>query len=323
MKRALAMVGALLVFTACSGGSKDLGTEATDPPPVVDTTTTVAQTTTTIEATTTTAPPAEMPDVLGKTATSAGEQLASLGVDDVRITEVEHISKPGTILEQVPSEGREITGPVDLTVAKPLAPMPDWTGKQVAEAKKYFDARGVTIVVEESLDDTLTEGSIISTTPAATQSISSEIKLVVAKTPVTLVLAELEPVEQDGNCGSGYRTGDIAVNGATQQRSVWFSTYQRKDQACSVDYNLGRDWSRLKASIGISDVSKSELQCRFEIFADNNPLFNQTVALGQLVPIDLDVTNVLRLRIIATPVTEVAGGDCVLASLRLIGSGTS
>ena len=69
-------------------------------------------------------------------------------------------------------------------------------------------------------------------------------------------------------------------------------------------------------------MSTSALQCRFEVFADTNPIYNQTVGLGAISPVDLDITNVLRLRI---QVTETANGvgNCVWAGLRIIGSGVS
>lgn len=325
MKRMAVAAAVATALTACGGGgsAERVVSSATT---TIEVTTTVAATTTTVPATTTTAPPAEMPDVVDETLTAATEALRALGVEDVRVTEVEHISRPGTVLDQVPSPGRTITGPVDLTVAKALAPMPDWAGKFLAEARKYFQDRGVDVTVEEVLDDTLAEGSIVSTTPGSGQSVSSEVKLIVAKRPVTQHLAEMDLVDSSSECidrGDAYDVGDIAINGATQQRSVWaYASDFYKDQVCSYDYNLGRDWSRLKGSVGIWDESVATMQCRFEVFVDEVPVFNQVAGLGTLIPFDLDVTNGLRLRLLITPLVANENGACVWASARLIGSGT-
>ncbi len=331
MRRIAALTCAVALFAACGGDDKKSsstqapnGTDATDSSTegtAVDTTD--AATTTTILVTTTTTAP-EMPDVVDDTLSDAKDELAALGVDDVRVSEVEHISKPGTVLDQVPSAGNDINGPVDLTVSKALAPMPDWTTKLIAEARKYFDERGVKITIEDALDDTVVEGTIIASTPSAGQTISSEVRLRVAKTPVTKFLAETEVVEQSTSCGSEVRAGDVGVNGATQLRSIYSSGNSfNQNSPCSYDYNLGRDWVRLKGGIGIADTSNSDLQCRFEVFVDGNSVFNQTIPFGQLLPLDLDMTNVLRLHLVVTPTTSRTAGQCVWAGIRLIGDGTT
>ena len=183
-------------------------------------TTTTTTTTTTVPRTTTTAAPKLMPDLSGKTTTDAKEVLAALGVNDVRLGERENIAAPGTVLDQVPSKGSTITGPVDLTVSKALSPMPDFSGKLIADARDYFKQRGVTVTAADQLDDTKPEGTIVASTPAAGESIGSEVKLTVVKKPVTQFLAKTANVEQRGPCS--FSSNDVGVNGATQLQSLLF-----------------------------------------------------------------------------------------------------
>lgn len=286
--------------------------EATTAAPTTEApTTTIARTTTTVRK--------DMPDLAGKTTADAKAALASLGVTDVRIEEQENIAAPGTVLTQVPSKGSTITGPVDLTVAKALSPMPDWVGKTISEARDYFTDRGVVVTVVDQLDDVQAEGTITGSTPAAGESIGAEVRINVVKRPVTRFLAKTDSVDKSCRTDSG----DIGVNGATQLSSVVVHIFDRSaGDGCFIDYNLSRSWVRLKGGVGISDVSKASLQCRFELFADGNPIFNETAGLGVITPVDLDMTDVLRLRLQVTPLSD-AGGDCVWTSLRLIGSGTA
>jgi hypothetical protein len=308
--------------TTSTESAKAAATTAEAPATTLAEPTTVeATTSTTIARTTTTAAPKLMPDLVGKTTTDAKSALAALGVKDVRVKEQENIAPPGSVLDQVPTKGATITGPVDLTVSKALSPMPDFASKLIGDARTYFSERGVKVTVTDQLDDTKPEGTIVETTPGPGESLGSEVKLTVVKKPVTEFLAKTKSV--DDQCGT---TGaDVGVNGATQLQSVVVSADRvlgDVGRSCYTDYNLSRQWVRLKGGVGISDTSTATLQCRLEVFADGNPIFNQTVSLGEISPIDLDVTNVLRLRLQVTETARGSGG-CVWTGLRIIGAGTA
>ena len=60
---------------------------------------------------------------------------------------------------------------------------------------------------------------------------------------------------------------------------------------------------------------------KIEVFADGSQIFDQTIGLGQITPIDLDLTNVLRLRIQVTDLSPArAGSDYVVfADARILG----
>ncbi len=322
MRRTVLVIVGTVALAACGGGSgaklavPDSASPRTSDSTVASdgSTTTVADTTTTVVVTTTTQP-SKMPDLVGATLADAKAELTDLDVADVRITEVEHVTAPGTVLDQVPSAGSRITGPVDLTVTKALPPMAEWAGKLVAEAQTYFDERGVTVTIEEVLDDTVADGTIISSTPAAGQSIGSEVKLSVATTPTTKFLGEYGVVD---DCGLQY--GDISVNGSTQLDSTYWASHSWGSGSSTCEFDLGRDWSRIKGSIGIWDGSDSALQCRVEIFADGTAVFDQTAWLGMLAPFEIDVTNALRVKIVVT--SNRLDGSCVLATARFVGSGS-
>ena len=109
-----------------------------------------------------------MPDMKGKTEDEARSILSDRGVDDAEIVvdQKESLEKPGTIVDQVPSAGEDISGSVTLVAAKEVGPVPDFAGKKIADVKKWAAARNIKVRQAEILDDTKSEGEVIGTTPA-------------------------------------------------------------------------------------------------------------------------------------------------------------
>jgi hypothetical protein len=67
-----------------------------------------------------------------------------------------------------------------------------------------------------------------------------------------------------------------------------------------VEYNLGRHWKHLQATVGLRDDSATNAQVRMDAFGDERPLYSHVFALGQSDQMNLDVSGVLRLRLVAT-----------------------
>jgi len=66
----------------------------------------------------------------------------------------------------------------------------------------------------------------------------------------------------------------------------------------AVEYNIAKGFRRFTATAGIDDnAGDSTLKMQLEIFADGRELFSKSVPYGSPVPIDLDISGVLRLRI--------------------------
>ncbi len=100
---------------------------------------------------------------------------------------------------------------------------------------------------------------------------------------------------------SDYYSFDVepgTVSGKIYTRSVSLDpSYQ---DTGFVEYDLGRRYTTLTGTVGLSDAVPSDTVMRVEIYGDGKPLFNQDLRLGQAVPVQLDMTNVLRLRLQVT-----------------------
>ncbi len=110
-------------------------------------------------------------------------------------------------------------------------------------------------------------------------------------------LADSAPVQKEN---VSFDSGQGNLSGTVYTRSLLMGPAYADPGA--VEYDLARKYSRLKASVGVTDSAKSTTQFKVEIFLDGAEVFDQTVKLGAVVPVDIDVTHVLRLRIQVTQV---------------------
>ena len=335
-----ALVCAFATLAACGGSSrtssstvatvagKEVSNTAVTSSTVVSTTsaTTVATTstaatiattaaTTTIAPTTTTAKPRVMPDLVGQTESQARDLLRAVNVSDIRVTTVEHAKAPGTVLKQVPTAKSELSDQVDLVVTKAVSPVPNFVGQPLEDVSKWLNDRGITLKAEKVVTEDAPEGRVVSTTPGTGQSVGFQMVVGVAAPPTSTYLSAMGTVEvtDSDNWGSG----NVAVNAAVKPTSLYW-TYRNR-RASYRDYNLSKGFSRLKATLGVEDNSKSGFSCRAKVFLDNKPVpvFDQAVALGGELPMDIDVSNVLRMRIeVSTGAQE--DGTCVLGTARLL-----
>jgi PASTA domain/NPCBM/NEW2 domain len=269
-------------------------------------------------APTTTAKPKLMPDLVGQTESQARELLRAANVSDIRVTTVEHARAPGTVLKQVPTAKSELSDQVDLVVTKAVAPVPNFVGQPVEDLSKWLNERGITLKSEKVVTEETPEGRVVSMTPGAGQSVGFQMVIGVATPPTSTFLSAMGTVEVTES--GQWKSGNVAVNATTKPTSLywesggWFnapSTYR--------DYNLSKGFSRLKAVLGVEDNSKSGFFCRFEVFLDGKPVpaFNESVGLGGELPMDVDVSNVLRMRINVSTSGKEAG-ICVLGTARLL-----
>ena len=82
------------------------------------------------------------------------------------------------------------------------------------------------------------------------------------------------------------------VNGVTYPRSVWADDWDY------FEVNLGRACKTLTASMGLSDNASTSARETSTITGDSRQLFRKTgVKLGEMTPLSIDVTGILRLRI--------------------------
>lgn len=124
-------------------------------------------------------------------------------------------------------------------------------------------------------------------------------------------LADLNSVSGSGDLF----TGSAEVNGRYFANSVYLS-----NPPGNVSYNIGRQWKDLEATVGLSDDSPENEKVQFQILADQRSIYNHVFVLGQSQQINLDVTGVLRLELIATLVSPYVGQtEAVWGNAEVIG----
>jgi hypothetical protein len=126
--------------------------------------------------------------------------------------------------------------------------------------------------------------STTSTSPAATG-------------PRTLFVADLDAANVVSN--NSYETGSVELAGRTYSRSALPSCFY--DQR-TTEFNLGKQWASFVATLGIKDQSPSEYTAFVTIYLDNSlwdrPL---TVKVGSPVSVNINVTGVLKLKLVCSP----------------------
>jgi hypothetical protein len=96
---------------------------------------------------------------------------------------------------------------------------------------------------------------------------------------------------------------------------------QRRDRGYELflDLNLGRRFGQLQAAVGVSDDSSADFVVEYTITLDAQQPLTGTLGVGQLLPLDLPVTDGLRARFDFTVVS--GAGTVVLGNLTLVPAG--
>lgn len=261
----------------------------------------------------------DVPDVIGLSLEQAKKALRAAGYTNVAVKQQDSNKDDGTVLAQVPMPGSSSASTVTLTVARKVTTLPDLTGKTLSDAKSILEGLGVTVNTTDVVDNTKTDGTVISQDPAGGAPLPVAVTLRIARTAVVTYLADLDAV--NGDTTASYDRGVATISGQSYAHSVTAtpSRYDLRPQA--VAYDLGRRYLRFQGTVGLTDRSPSDAQIKVEVLGDGRPLFAQTITLGQAVPIDVDVTNVLRLQIVATNLKSPSGNPYIAwGDARLLGS---
>jgi hypothetical protein len=125
-------------------------------------------------------------------------------------------------------------------------------------------------------------------------------------------LVDLEPVDSVPYWGPSRDLdidGTIYVHGlATRQIGSCGSSGGLSE--ADVEYSIGQRYTTFHAMAGVSESSSAGLPVKLEVFADSTSIRTLTLAVGQPQSLDLDVTNVLRLRFVATQQFEDDADAC-------------
>jgi hypothetical protein len=125
-------------------------------------------------------------------------------------------------------------------------------------------------------------------------------------------LEELDPI-------SGYwpyKGRTISINGTSYPHSL---AYYNCDGPNSIEYDLGRHFLQFTAVAGLSDRSPSGTVSGLEFLVDGRSMANLKVGRGQSIPVKLDLTDALTLKIVVTSIVEGCGdGGVALGDARVI-----
>jgi serine/threonine-protein kinase len=203
------------------------------------------------------------------------------------------------------------------TTTEAITRMPDLVGLELSVARTRLpaDLDIETVLVAGNEDE---DGVVKAQEPAQGEPIGGTVKLTVARPLVPIQLDSLEPVE--GQWGSTPGTGVVMMSGDQYLHSLSSSA-----SACSsssevgyVEYNLARAYTKFRADVGLADGSENDkLKVLLEVIADDRPVGRAEIEYGKPVSLDIDMTEVLRLRIQwqVTSTYEEAGCNSALVTL--------
>jgi serine/threonine-protein kinase len=178
-----------------------------------------------------------------------------------------------------------------------ITTMPDLVGKNVSVAKDALP-RSMKVELVDQVDEKAAADTVLSQEPAAGQPVGDSARLVIARAGVVVYLDSLTPsAGRWGTSGNGFVVG---MGGKQYVHSVGTKLWNSgcASEVYSVEYNLSKGFRRFVAAAGFSDNSENTaLKVQLEVLADGRQIFTKPVGFGSTVPLDLDLTGVLRLTI--------------------------
>ena len=107
-----------------------------------------------------------------------------------------------------------------------------------------------------------------------------------------MLLASLPFAEGSMSVGPQDIAGDTYLDSVYFQDCLVTCTHSR-----SVGYNLSRDYSLFRATVGLGDNSESAAEYLMEIYVDGTRAWGAVVTLGFSEVVEINVTNALRLEL--------------------------
>ena len=290
---------AIITVAGCSTGGESTGIaqQATSTPAVTSTGPSTTTSVSTSPSTSASVSPSAklpeiMPDFVGGTVDQAEAVLKPL---NVRIKKQNQISAEpaGTIVEQDPVAGADFAQSVTLTVSIAPPVVPDVTQKTFGNAQETLADLGFEVKENPVFDEKLADGLVVEQDPPAGATNASEVTLNVVRRPVVAYLSDMEAVSQAGV--SGPQPGVQKANGKAYSHGVAVTPYN--NAVGTVEYDLSRQYRRLVGELALDDKSPSAAVAKVEIYGDGRLLTEPDIAFGKTTSVDVDVTDVLRLRI--------------------------
>jgi NPCBM/NEW2 domain len=135
-----------------------------------------------------------------------------------------------------------------------------------------------------------------SANPPATQAPRSSQKQV--------FLADTNPVVTPQE---GQKVGAAKISGTTYPKSLRCFLYNAYERPSEWQFDLSRKFTTFSSTFGLEDSSNSKGVVHVQVFADGELRYESSLPFGQSDPISIDVTNVLRLKVLAelTPISSI------------------
>ncbi|NYH54611.1 serine/threonine protein kinase [Nocardiopsis arvandica] len=94
-------------------------------------------------------------------------------------------------------------------------------------------------------------------------------------------------------------TGRAELDGESYSRAIVSGFCAEHSSECTgwIDYNLGRDWTTFTSTIGVDDTSDAGATTTFTVHVDGEAKVTETLRLGEMMDIEVDVSDALRLRL--------------------------
>jgi len=219
-----------------------------------------------------------------------------------------------TTAATAPPAGTPATSSSATTTTAPSRPatVPDVIGKKLSAAQDAMP--GVQITTVDKIDATAGDGTVIAQDPKAGTPMGDTVTLTVARQAELVYLDSVRPA--NGNWSGDVQNADIA--GKNYLHALGARVEARSSTEV-VEYNISKGFRRFTATAGIDDnAGDSSLKVQLEIFADGREIFNKPVPYGAPVPVDLDISGVLRLRIQYEGVS--GNSQCCAASYLVLGT---
>ena len=193
-------------------------------------------------------------------------------------------------------------------------PAPKLVGLSLADAAGVLPP-AVKLTSTDTVDEDATDGTVLTQSPAAGAPMDGAVSVTVARQPVLTYLDSMSPAT-----GGWDDQRASALSGKIYPHSV-SSSVSSCYTGDRVEYNLSRGYRKLVATVGLDDNSPDDsLVMQLEIFADGRKVSATKVVYGKPIPLTVDVTGVLRLRVQWQPVAGGCRTDAlVLGDGRLLG----
>ncbi len=205
---------------------------------------------------------------------------------------------------------------VTTTTEAELTTAPDLVGMELADAQDQLPST-VDVEIVDSIQQGAEPGTVVEQSPKAGEQLDGRISLTVAREAVQVYLDEFPPV--NGSWDDADATASIAGKQYLHSLGARIASCNPGGEA---EYNVSKGFRRLTTTASIEDnAENAEITAQLEIFADGRKVMSKTIGYGKPVPVDVDLSGVLRLKFQWRPVQEpcTEGGYLVLGEATLFG----